>query len=80
MQITIIYLENDVLISKENFESWRQTQELYADYKASLGAWDVEQVIEYLNQEYPDLKPSAEVQVSSLLNGSEEIRKLIFNQ
>lgn len=79
MQITIIHLENDMLISKENFESWREIQSKYENYKASLGPWDIEEVVEYLNDEYTNLSPSAEIQVSNLLNDAQRSLKLTFS-
>ncbi|WP_221074532.1 hypothetical protein [Agarivorans aestuarii] len=69
-----------MLISKVSYESWRQIQDVYESYKASLGPWDAEEVIEYLRDEYTNLNPSAEVQVESLLQDAEQTRKLIFNE
>ncbi|MBO2650812.1 hypothetical protein [Shewanella algae] len=80
MQITIIYLEDNMLISKENYESWRQIQDEYETYKASLGPWEVEEIIEYLSDEYTNMSPSAGVQVGALLQGNEKALKLTFNE
>lgn len=80
MNITIIYLEERMLISSEGFLSWREIQDKYTDYKTSLGPWSPEAVIEYLNDEYPKLNPGAENQIKELLNGSKITIELKFNE
>ncbi|KAB7679407.1 hypothetical protein GBN23_06940 [Plesiomonas shigelloides] len=80
MQITIIHLEDGMLISKENYESWREIQDEYETYKASLGPWEVEETIEYLGDEYANMYPSAGVQVGALLQGNQKTVKLTFNE
>lgn len=79
MNITIIYLDDDMLISKKKYEVWREIQDEYENYKASLGPWSGEEIIEYLGEEYPDLNPVAEIQVSNLLNASNQTAKVTFN-
>lgn len=80
MQITIIHLEDGMLISKENYESWRQIHDEYETYKASLGPWIAEEVIEYLSDEYTNLNPSAEIQVRRFLQDPQKTWKLTFNE
>ncbi|WP_339011259.1 hypothetical protein [Aeromonas popoffii] len=80
MQITIIHLEDGMLISKDKYESWRQIQDEYETYKASLGPWEVEETIEYLSDEYANMSPSASVQVGALLQGNHTAMKLTFNE
>ncbi|RQM64666.1 hypothetical protein [Aeromonas enteropelogenes] len=80
MQITIIHLEDGMLISKKKYESWRQIQDEYETYKASLGPWEVEETIEYLVDEYASMSPSASVQVEALLQGNQKAMKLTFNE
>ncbi len=80
MQIKIIYLEDDMLISKESYDSWRQIQDEFESYKTSLGPWKVEEVIEYLNDEYTNLNPNAAIQVKRLLQDAQKTRKLSFNE
>lgn len=80
MQITIIHLEDGMLISKNNYESWRQIQDEYETYKSSLGPWEVEEAIEYLSDEYANMSPSAGVQVEALLQVNQKAMKLAFNE
>lgn len=68
MELHIIYTESDVLLSKARYDSWREIQEQYAGYKASLGPWTPDAVIDYLAADYPDLAPSAAAQVTALLS------------
>ncbi|HEX5278223.1 MAG TPA: hypothetical protein VFW42_11210 [Fluviicoccus sp.] len=72
----IIHTDNDVLLSREPYTSWREIQDAFPAYKASLGPWCVDDVTDYLQQEYPDLQPSAHEQVAMLLSGVETVRAL----
>jgi hypothetical protein len=78
MQLHIIYTEQDMLLSKRRYASWREIQGEYERYKASLGPWSDDQVVEYLTDEYSDLSPSAQEQVSAFLAGPDEVRVLTF--
>jgi len=69
MKITIIYLETAMLISKKQYDSWREIQDEYPDFITSLGPWNEEDVASYLNSEYPRLNPSASEQAASLITG-----------
>jgi len=70
MELHIIYTESEIILSKEHFGSWRDIQDQFADYTASLGPWDHEAVIAYLEDDHPELEPSAAVQVAALLGAA----------
>ena len=78
MNLHIIYTGADVLVSKKSYSNWREVQDEYADYKASLGPWDVEAVIAYLTSEYPTLT-SARKQIEGLRDSGEGCIYLQFN-
>jgi len=78
MNITIIYLENEMLISKKEYYSWREIQDEYETFKTSLGPWSAEDVIEYLSDEYTDIYPEAATQVGGLVNSSIQVAKVTF--
>ena len=52
MSYNIIYLKSEVILSKKQFESWRDIQELYEDYKTSLKFETIEEVNKFLCSEY----------------------------
>lgn len=52
MEYNIIYLKSEVILSKKQFKSWRDIQELYEDYTASLQFETIEQVNDFLSSEY----------------------------
>ncbi|TDF35467.1 hypothetical protein EYS14_18790 [Alteromonadaceae bacterium M269] len=79
MKITIIYTEEEMLISIVNYQSWREIQDKYERFEASLGPWSIQEAISYLNDEYINLSPKAETQISNLLKGSQDKMKLTFN-
>ncbi len=62
----IVFTDKEVILSKQKYESWREIQNDFVDYKASLGPWCVADTIEYLNEEHPSLNPNAEQQIKSL--------------
>ena len=78
MLLHIIYTESDMLLSRKQYASWREIQDAYATYKASLGPWDHLEVISYLSDEYPDLSPSAEQQVKRCIDSEDEACPLSF--
>lgn len=70
MKLHLIYLETRMLLSKKHYESWREIQDEYPDYKTSLGPWNIEESIEFLAEEYSGIAPCASEQVRSLINSS----------
>lgn len=76
MDIHIIYTKSRMLISKKSDLSWREIQDEYVDYIASLGPWSAKDVADYLVEEYPNLSPTGAEQVSKLIYGSEEYLEL----
>lgn len=78
MELHIIYTESAMLVSKERFSSWREIQDRYAGFKASLGPWEDEAVIAYLSDEYADLLPAAYIQVNDLLRSEAATCVLTF--
>jgi len=78
MLLHIIYAGAEIILSKETFDSWREMQDRHDGYKASLGPWDAEAVIDYLAFDYSDLHPCARAQVNALLASTSLTAKLRF--
>ncbi len=76
--IHIVYTKTEMLLTRRKFGSWREIQDVYEAYKASLGPWPPDAVIDYLEREYDGLSPSATVQVESFLAGEAEVCVLTF--
>ena len=70
--------EGEVLISRKPYTSWREIQDEYDSYMASLGPWEVATVISWLEEEYSNLVPSAHEQVEALLSSEQVVRSLSF--
>lgn len=70
MRLHIIYTESEIVLSKKDYASWQEVQQDFPDYKASLGPWLDNDVVEYLDAEYSNILPSAHTQVTAL-RGSE---------
>lgn len=66
MLFHIIYTETKVILSKHQYESFREIQNDFSDFKASLGPWTELEVIDYLDFEYPNLEPNANEQLQKL--------------
>ena len=76
MKIHIIYLENDMLLSKAEYSDWKQIQDQFQEYKASLGPWDSEEIIEYLSEEYPEMYAEKQDEITTYLNNN--IKELVL--
>lgn len=74
----LIYTRGEMFASKRPWSSWREIQDAYAGYMSTLGPWSDEEMIDYLQDEYPNLSPNAERQISALMSGTVETVALIF--
>lgn len=50
--IHIVFRESEMLLTKRDYRGWREIQDAYEDYKASLGPYTIDEVIEYLMMDY----------------------------
>ena len=73
MDIHIVFTKSKMLLSKKRYESWREIQNEYEDYVASLGPWSEVDVAEYLRDDHPDLDPPGSEQVKKLVTGQSEV-------
>jgi isopentenyldiphosphate isomerase len=78
MKLHIIYTDNEMLLSKKSYASWREMQNEFDDYKTSLGPWAEDEVVRYLAEEYSTLQPSAKAQVDALIHGGSYVEKITF--
>ncbi|MHA7683092.1 hypothetical protein [Cupriavidus sp. PET2-C1] len=76
--IHIIYAGARVLLSRKPYSSWRDIQEDFCDYSASLGPWSEAEVTEFLSDEYRRLMPSASTQVSAFIDPDAVIKEVSF--
>ena len=80
MNFHIIYTKSKMLLSKKPYNSWREIQDEYDDYKASLEFDSIEEIEDYLILDYPDLKPSAKVQIAEFMALDSETKELTFDR
>lgn len=78
VRLHIIYTESDILLSKRQYGSWREIQDEYPTYKASLGPLPAGEVVEYLVDECSRLYPSASAQVAAFVVGGAETHVITF--
>jgi hypothetical protein len=72
MPLHIVYLRDGrMLLTKKRYDDWRGIQDEYEAYITSLGPWSVAEVIEFLDAEYPDLRP-ATARVHAFMRGDAE--------
>jgi hypothetical protein len=51
----IVYCEARMLLDRGRYGSWRDIQDAYSDYKASLGPWSEAEIVEFLADDFgPD--------------------------
>lgn len=75
-----MFLKSGALVSKKTYADWREIQEEFSDFKASLGPWNRDEVVEWLELEYPDLSPSASEQIRSLMASGSETIELTWHE
>jgi hypothetical protein len=52
--LRLIYLrDNRILVSRKAYQNWKEIQAEYDSYMASLGPWSLEEILDFLNSEYP---------------------------
>jgi hypothetical protein len=78
MNLHIIYTESEMLLSKKQYESWREIQDEYPDYKTSLGPWSIEEIEEFLADEYSKIYLPASEQVHTFIQSSNTVHVVTF--
>ncbi len=80
-EMHIIYLRDGaVWLSRKNYTGWRQIQDEYQDYMASLGPWPEETVCDFLEEEYPDTLLNAREQVTAFIEGGAITAQLVYRE
>lgn len=62
-----------MLLTKKEYQTWRDIQDEYDEYKTSLGPWDVEEVINFIQFEYPMNPPFTEEQIRRFVESDDVI-------
>lgn len=66
----IVVLEGGLLLVRDRGQDWRALQEQFADFKTSLGPADLEDTLDVLLEEWPDLAwREAEIRLWANENG-----------
>ena len=63
----IVITEKKVVLSKQDYQSFREVQNDFIDYVTLLGPWSPEEVVDYLENEYPNIASSVKEQVDALI-------------
>lgn len=79
MLIHIVYIEYGVFLSKKTYGSRRDIQDEFSDYKSSLGPWEAGEVVDYLEDNYSTLSPSAATQIAVLLDSDSLLVQVKFS-
>ena len=68
----IVYLRPDgMILTKKEYRTWREIQDEYDEYRASLGPWDVEEVIAFIRTDYPSNPPFTEDEIRRFVESDE---------
>lgn len=65
--ITIVHTSSGMCLTTKQFENWQATEAAFADYKASIGPFEADDLLEYLRIEYPGDAPFCSDDVRGLL-------------
>lgn len=75
MPLDLIFTKSKLLLSKTT-NAWRQWQDEYEDYMASLNFEDLEELLEYLQMDYKLSDNTIERLSSEILQNRNEIMEL----
>jgi hypothetical protein len=74
--VCLIFTSSALFVSKKQYGDWRDAQEEFADYKASLGPWAADEAAEYLAIEYRNLPIPASTQIEDFIRSTDLIREI----
>ncbi len=57
LPVTVVHTSSGMCLTTAVYSHWREVQDAFEDYKASLGPYEVDDLIEYLGIEYPTNPP-----------------------
>lgn len=67
-ELHIVFLRGGpVVLTKKAYDSWRGIQDEYDDYMTSLGPWLVDDVISFIEYEYPNDPPFTKSQIDAFM-------------
>ena len=70
----IVYCKSRTLLTKRRYEDWRQIQDAYEDYMASLGPWTATAIIDFFRDDFREESgwPFTEAQIQAFLSSDDE--------
>jgi hypothetical protein len=48
----IVYCDSQMLLDRNKYDSWRNVQDAYEDYKASFGPWSEAEIVAFLEDDW----------------------------
>jgi hypothetical protein len=79
LKLNLIYLRSGkTLLSKREYDGWREIQAAYEDYQASLGPWSPEEMLDFLGSEYRNIHPGTSQQIARFVTSDDEVMFLQF--
>jgi len=52
LEAHIVYCQSRMLLDRGQYASWREIQDAYDDYKASLGPWSEAEILGFLEEDW----------------------------
>ena len=68
----LVFLTSQLLLTKKPYTHWTEIQAEFNDYKTSLGPWTSEEVIEFLQSEYPEAPPFSAAQIQHFMRSPDQ--------
>lgn len=73
LSLHIIYLKSQMLLSKKQYSDWREIQDEFVDYVASLGPWTEQEVIDFFQDDFPSESwPFSKADIKAFMLSSDE--------
>ena len=71
----IVHLESRMLLTRRQYDDWRQIQSEFPDYKASLGPWPADEVADFFRLDWGEDDthwPFSREQIAAYLESDQE--------
>jgi hypothetical protein len=69
-RVTVVHTRRGTLLTKHVHLTWREFQDQYEDFMTSLGPYGIDDLFDYLGDEYPHSPPFAREDVADFLSDS----------
>ena len=79
-RVHIVYTHSAMLLDRRPYASWREIQDAYPDYMASLGPWAMDEILDFLGYDFGHESewPFSRRQIEDFFRSGEDMLRRTF--